>query len=165
MYIHVVACFHIIINASCDFSYPLPLCAVKEAIEACWWLKAAGFPQYVHLFEGKHVAKVLWCNMRWDYLHFRRAYAVVHTWAISVILSALSSQVRDSSVFLYLELYSYVYTVSYNWLVRYAFLDVIELSSVLIHIVHYIAMLLLWHIIIIMYNSFTHTHAMYMIFS
>ena len=26
---------------------------MKEALEASWWLKKAGFPQYVQLFEGK----------------------------------------------------------------------------------------------------------------
>ena len=29
------------------------MCAVKEAVEASWWLRAAGFPQYVQLFEGE----------------------------------------------------------------------------------------------------------------
>jgi hypothetical protein len=27
---------------------------VREAVDACWWLKAAGFPQYVQLFEDGH---------------------------------------------------------------------------------------------------------------
>ena len=30
------------------------VCAVREAVDACWWLIAAGFPQYVQLFEGKY---------------------------------------------------------------------------------------------------------------
>jgi hypothetical protein len=29
---------------------------VKEAVEASWWLRAAGFPQYVQLFEGEQHA-------------------------------------------------------------------------------------------------------------
>lgn len=29
------------------------MCAVTEALEASWWLKTAGFPQYVQLFEGE----------------------------------------------------------------------------------------------------------------
>lgn len=29
------------------------MCAVREALEASWWLKTAGFPQYVQLFEGE----------------------------------------------------------------------------------------------------------------
>lgn len=31
-----------------------PLFAEIEAKEACDWLQAAGFPQYVQLFKGKH---------------------------------------------------------------------------------------------------------------
>jgi hypothetical protein len=26
---------------------------VREALEACWWLRTAGFPQYVQLFDGE----------------------------------------------------------------------------------------------------------------
>ena len=32
---------------------PLLLLAVRDAHDACLWLKAAGFPQYVQMFEGK----------------------------------------------------------------------------------------------------------------
>jgi len=28
--------------------------AELEALEACYWLKAAGFPQYAQAYEGKH---------------------------------------------------------------------------------------------------------------
>lgn len=35
--------------------------AVKEARDACCWLKAGGFPQYVHKFEGK-TAVLVWEN-------------------------------------------------------------------------------------------------------
>ena len=36
-------------------SYPLfhSLYTEKEAKDACVWLKAAGFPQYVQMYEGK----------------------------------------------------------------------------------------------------------------
>lgn len=30
--------------------------SVKEANDACLWLKAAGFPQYVQMFEGQYSA-------------------------------------------------------------------------------------------------------------
>lgn len=33
----------------------VPFCIVKEASDACLWLKAAGFPQYVQMFEGNVV--------------------------------------------------------------------------------------------------------------
>ena len=29
--------------------------SVKEANDACLWLKAAGFPQYVQMFEGESI--------------------------------------------------------------------------------------------------------------
>lgn len=31
-----------------------------EAKEACKWLRAAGFPQYAQMYEGKYVTKDFW---------------------------------------------------------------------------------------------------------
>ena len=36
-------------------SMAIYLSAVREANDACLWLRAAGFPQYVQMFEGE------WC--------------------------------------------------------------------------------------------------------
>lgn len=41
---------------------PLLLLAVRDAHDACLWLKAAGFPQYVHMFEGKQVIAIIMIN-------------------------------------------------------------------------------------------------------
>ena len=35
------------------------LISVKEASDACLWLKAAGFPQYVQMFEGECIESII----------------------------------------------------------------------------------------------------------
>lgn len=46
----------------CDFhliliSYVLSILAEIEAIEACKWLRAAGFPQYAQMYEGTYTSR------------------------------------------------------------------------------------------------------------
>ena len=37
-----------------SFAFSFSMFAEIETKEACDWLRAAGFPQYVQLFKGKH---------------------------------------------------------------------------------------------------------------
>lgn len=43
------------------------LLAEIEAIEACKWLRAAGFPQYAQMYEGKYDAATGWTTNHMNY--------------------------------------------------------------------------------------------------
>ena len=44
-------------------SFFLPVFAEIEAAETCQWLRAAGFPQYAQMFEGKLTCREPECKV------------------------------------------------------------------------------------------------------
>ena len=65
---------------------PLLLLAVRDAHDACLWLKAAGFPQYVHMFEGKQlIAKIIInTHLQPGHSHDKNCMTFfLHRWSVS----------------------------------------------------------------------------------
>ncbi|TDG46356.1 hypothetical protein AWZ03_007245 [Drosophila navojoa] len=64
-----------------------------EAVEACKWLRAAGFPQYAQMYEGKYEGTHFRLLLKTVPCHVQHACPVdVATWAVLSAQCALAAE-------------------------------------------------------------------------